>query len=82
MAGEPTPPLDRAVKIRARRALLEQVGLVGDDLVVERLEAEPAGEVPADLVSRSAGAISGSIWIGVPAASALSWTSAVRSIVM
>ena len=51
MGSEPRPLLDRAVKKRGRR-LVEQVWLVGDDLVVERLEAEPAGEVAADLVAR------------------------------
>src|SRR4051794_39690790 len=40
-----SPELDRTVK----RASVEQVGLLADDLVVERLEAEPAGEVVADL---------------------------------
>ena len=63
------------------RLLVEEVGLLGHDLVVERLELVPAGAV-APVCPAVFSATSGRIGIGVPAASASSCAWHVRSMVM
>ena len=60
---------------------VQQIGLLADDPLPERLELEPAGELAADLFAGDGG-VSGSIGIGFPAASASSWVWQQRSIVM
>src|SRR5437588_11132350 len=53
----PVNPWSRLRSAAARSGSIQQVGLLPDDAVVERLEAEPPGDVAADLTAREFGLV-------------------------